>query len=85
MDLATIMLRMHHIHRYALLQLVIWKTYKQRESWYLGLEIEDGVTRIWGFPGEPSHMMELTPEARFNPIIEDASYHQDDRNKPQVC
>ena len=71
-----------HIHRYALLQLVIWKTYKQRESWYLGLGIEDGVTRIWGFPGEPSHMMELTPEARFNPIIEDASYHQDDGNKP---
>jgi hypothetical protein len=30
-------------------------------------------------------MMELTPETRLNSIIEDASYHQDDRNKPQVC
>jgi hypothetical protein len=30
-------------------------------------------------------MMELTPEARLNSIIEDVSYHQDDRNKPQVC
>jgi hypothetical protein len=30
-------------------------------------------------------MMELTPEARLNPIIGDASYHLDDRNKLQVC
>jgi hypothetical protein len=30
-------------------------------------------------------MMELTPEARLNSIIEDASYHQDDGNEPQLC
>jgi hypothetical protein len=72
-----------HIHRYALQRLFGKPT--NSESWYIGLEIEGGVTRIWGFPGEPSHMMELTPEARFNPIIGDASYHQDDRNKPQLC
>jgi hypothetical protein len=72
-----------HIHRYALLQLFGKPT--NSESSYLGLEIVDGVTRIWGFPGEPSHMMELTPEARLDPIMGDASYHQDDGNKSQVC
>ena len=30
-------------------------------------------------------MMELTLEARLDPIIGDASYHQVNGNKPQVC
>jgi hypothetical protein len=27
-----------------------------KQSWYLGLEIDGGVTRVWGFPGESAQM-----------------------------
>jgi hypothetical protein len=55
----------------------------EKESWYLGIEIEEGVTRIWGFPGVSADMMK--PESQEQGNGGRGVNHQVDENKCQVC
>jgi hypothetical protein len=55
----------------------------EKESWYLGIEIEEGVTRIWGFPGVSADMMKPKSQEQGNGGRR--VNHQDDENKCQVC
>ena len=55
----------------------------EKESWYLGIEIEEGVTRIWGFPGVSADMMKPKSQEQGNGGR--GVNHQDDQNKCQVC
>jgi hypothetical protein len=53
----------------------------EKESWYLGLEIEEGVTRIWGFPGVSADMMKPKSQGNSGRRVN----RRDDENKCQVC
>jgi hypothetical protein len=55
----------------------------EKESWYLGIEIEEGVTRIWGFPGVSADMMKPKSQEQGNGGR--GVNHQVDENKCQVC
>jgi hypothetical protein len=55
----------------------------EKESWCLGIEIEEGVTRIWGFPGVSADMMKPKSQEQGNGGR--GVNHQDDQNKCQVC
>jgi hypothetical protein len=70
--------------RYAIQDLVDGPTDKQ--SWYLGLEIDGGVTRVWGFPGESTQMMHpKSRELQRQLGVGGVNDHPDDENRQQVC
>jgi hypothetical protein len=55
----------------------------EKESWYLEIEIEEGVTRIWDFPGVSADMMKPKSQEQGNGGR--GLNHQVDENKCQVC
>jgi hypothetical protein len=71
--------------RYAIQDLVGGPTDKQ--SWYLGLEIDGGDTRIWGFSGESTQMMHpKSRELQRQLGVGGVNDHPDDEsNRQQVC
>jgi hypothetical protein len=73
-----------HSRHYAIQKILGGPT--DKESWYLGLETGDGVTRIWGFPGDSEHMMQLrSQEQQTQGSGKGEVNHQDDGNKRQAC
>jgi hypothetical protein len=72
--------------RYAIQDLIDGPTDKQ--SWYLGLEIDKGDTRIWGFPGESTQMMHPKSRELQRQLlgVGGINDHPDDgKNRQQVC
>jgi hypothetical protein len=71
--------------RYAIQDLVSGPTDKQ--SWYLGLEIDGGDTRIWGFSGGSTQMMHpKSRELQRQLDVGGVNDHPDDEsNRQQVC
>jgi hypothetical protein len=68
-------------HHYAVQDILDGPT--EKESWYLGIEIEEGVTRIWGFAGVSADMMKPKSQQQGNGGR--GVNHQVDGNKRQVC